>query len=234
MPKVNLFQNAKIVAPPPKPKSNDDKDVIRLKGLEDYAKIDLLVKQLMAIKETLAQDLKGAMKVQFLKVPENYEGYDGAASASCELRKRATNSPLKAAEIEELTKAEIPIGEMIETQEAFIFNPKYSSDPKYTKLFAKVSEKIQEVKDLPEDFIQLQPESKKSVVTDETFDTVKGDEKLLAQFIDTVGVMAIKPKFEEQPNIKAVLQYAEQFLVEEEDEQKPVVAQVKAKNKKVN
>ena len=62
----------------PKKAAADNKTKIEIKGLEDYAMVDSLEKNLKAIKETLAGQVKTQMKEIFTrqnnKRPENFRG----------------------------------------------------------------------------------------------------------------------------------------------------------------
>jgi hypothetical protein len=213
MPKVNLFASAKEIAPPPKPPKAEDKEVKHLPGLEDLATIDSLIKNLEAVKSSFEGEVKARMKAEFIaEGAENYRAVDGDAEASAECRKRSTNSALKSEEIALLAAADIPVGQVISQREAFIINPAYSEDPKYMKLFKQVSDKLQEIKDLPEDFILKQPEVSKTVVTDETFDAAMADKLKRKLYIDIVATLAIKPKLN-HPNIEEMLDAVKPLLV---------------------
>jgi hypothetical protein len=208
---TNLFATAKVVEAPVKSKKKDDKVEIQIDGLEDYAVLTDLIKNLTTIQATLAEDVKGKMREIFAKStsrPENFRGVDGNASASCEMRKRSTASPLADGEVEVLMKNHVPFGENVLVEERFVINTKYTGDQ---ELLKKISDALSKVKGLPEDFILLQKGSATKVVTDETVEKVF-ELGLGESLIDTVAVLAIKPKVE-KVDVKAALDRAKKLVL---------------------
>jgi len=203
---ANLFSTAATIKVEPKKASkSDNKEKIEIKGLEDYAMVVSLQKNLEALKETLEGDVKTQMKEIFTrqnnKRPENFRGIEGEASASCELRKRSIRSPLKEEEVEELKKDNIPLGREVAIPRRFIFNPEYADN---LELLQKMSDALRGVKGLPDNIILLQEEQSSYVVTDETLDKVC-ESGLLNKHFDKIAVMAVKPKLENELDIKDVL-----------------------------
>jgi hypothetical protein len=196
---MNVFAKAQAAAPAAKKTKKDDKVVVTIAGLEELAAIDAAMKSLKAIRETLESDVKTAMKDQFVntgikagKRPENFKGNEGIASASCELRARASNSPLSADEVALLAKYEIPTQTVDTVTETFIINPKYLND---SALLEKVGNAIGKIKDVPEDFIQKQNAVSKTIVAEGALDVLfaKNDANLVSTLLGTVGVLALKP-----------------------------------------
>ena len=111
---ANIFSTAATVKVEPKKAAADNKTKIEIKGLEDYAMVDSLEKNLKAIKETLAGQVKTQMKEIFTrqnnKRPENFRGIEKHASASCELRKRTIASVLTEEEVTALEADKVPVG----------------------------------------------------------------------------------------------------------------------------
>jgi hypothetical protein len=196
---MSIFSNAKKIESQPKTSAKkDDKAKIALTGLENYAAIDTVLKGFKAIMETVGESVKGDMNSIFVGIgkqlkarPDNFRGIDGKASASCELRNRASSSPLSPEEVELLSKNEIPVGSIVTKEAAYIINPTYFND---SALLEKVSKALEKVAGLPADFILVQEKEEKKVVTDETVSKVfeKGLSELL---LPIVTVPAIKPTY---------------------------------------
>ncbi len=191
----NVFATAKVIEPKAPKAKKDDKIEHQIKGLEDYAIVSNLVKNLTTIQKTLGESVKIEMRKIFTKGksrPDNFRGIDGKAKASCEMRKRSSASPLTDDEVADLERHNLPYDTLEADPERFVINPEYMQDQ---DLLEKVSAALSKVKGLPEDFIMLQKGSVKRVVSDQTI--VKIFECGLAEsFIDTVGVLAIKPSME--------------------------------------
>lgn len=191
----NIFAQAKVIEAKPAKSKKDDKTEVRIAGLEDYAIICDLVKNLTTIKETVGETVKNEMRKIFASSktkPENFRGIDGKASASCEMRKRSSTSPLTPEEVELLSRNSIPFDTVAVTEERYVINPAYMNDQ---KLLEKISEALSKVKGLPDDFIMLQKGTEKSIVSDRTIEKVF-ECGLGESLIDTVAVLAIKPKMD--------------------------------------
>lgn len=194
---MNMFTAAKTKTAPAAKGKGKAKVEVQLSDLENYATICATIEQLEALRDTFCENVKGQVEEYFVETgtvnaarPENFKGVEGAASASCELRKRSTRSALTAEEVAELEALDIPVGTETVQEGCFIINPAYSQDD---ELLAKVAAALGKVKGLPLDFIQRQEAVERRVVTDETIAAVfrKG---LAERFFKTVGVLALKPK----------------------------------------
>lgn len=189
---VNLFAAAKK-APVVEKKATkaDDKEVVAIPGLRDYATVVDLKKNLEALEKTLRIDVIKAMRDFFRRQsrrPDSFRGVDGDATATCMLNKRATSSPLNEAEVQLLEKLDLPIGEELLVEERFVINPELMSDQ---KTLEKISAALSKIPGC-ENFILHQERQTKKVVTDATLEKVF-EGKLFDQAIDVVGVFAIKP-----------------------------------------
>jgi len=209
-----MFANAKTLAATPTAKAKSKKEEIELSGLEDYALIDALIKNLEALKSGIEDQVKSDAKELFLiaadksnKKPANFRGVDGSAEASVELRKRSTRSTLTEEEIAELELAGIPIEKIEDVTETFVINPAYVNN---SALLGKIETAMKKVKGLPEDFIMKQEGQVRFVVSDETVDAVF-TRNLARKFLDKVCLVALKPKLE-NPNLKAAIKLAEKFI----------------------
>jgi hypothetical protein len=209
---MSIFTNAKTIKAPAASKAKKSKPEVEIAGLENLTLIDALIKSLEAVKSTFDEQVKTQAREHFVaegtdKKPENFRGTDGAAEASIELRKRSTRSILNDEEIAALTEAEIPVEVVEDIAETFVINPAYAAD---SALLGKIDKALKKVPGLPADFILAQEGKSRSVVSDDTVSAVfaKG---LAEQFIDTVCVIAVKPKLE-NPNLKAALELAKKFV----------------------
>jgi hypothetical protein len=179
---------------------------IPIDGLFAYANIDAAIKALEGLKASYEPKVKGLAFDSFMtlctadnKKPESFTGTDGDATASMELRKRGTNSPLKEEEQALLlSNGFTPIKQLV-TQQLFAINPKYAAD---AKLLGSVEAALSKVKGLPEDFIVQQDEVSKMVVSEANVDEVfaarpKLNKDTFEQLVKIVTTQAVKPKLAE-------------------------------------
>src|SRR4051812_33316371 len=104
----NLFAAATALpAKEAKAKKADTKQEVEIKGLEKYAMIDALIVSLSSVQSTYETQVKTQMGAHFYAdictnraKPDSFRGVEGAASASCEIRKRSTRSALTEAQCE--------------------------------------------------------------------------------------------------------------------------------------
>lgn len=200
---MSVFAKAKTVeTKKPSAKKVDEKAKYPIVGLGNYGLVDTVVKAFTALKATIEESCKEEMLSKFAllgtvegKRPDNFRGIDPTeprVSASCELRQRSGNSPLKPEEVEQLTKMEIPFATTVVQPECYRINPKYFTD---ADLLEKVSKVLEKIKDLPEDFIEHQPEVVKHTVNEDTINEVfkTGAANVL---LNMVTVPAIKSTFD--------------------------------------
>lgn len=196
-----IFDKAKTIKTD-KPSKRSAPEVV-MAGIEAVAALDTVIKSLTALKETKTDEVKEAMKERFIRVgleekrrPVNFKGIEGEASASCELRIRSKTSALSDAEVTFLTKHGIKTQKVVSTVETFAINPAYLQDPAVMKA---VEAALKKVKGLPEDFIQYQEGQSKTVVDEDALDEMfaKANKAACGELINTIGVLAIKPKMNE-------------------------------------
>ena len=188
---ASMFASAKKVAKP-STKAKKEKAQIEISGLLDSAAIDALIKQLSAVKETIDGDVKSQMNVEFIRLgvakkgrPDNFEGTDGdLVKSGCELRARASTSPLTDAVADILIKADLPVETIETTVDAFIINPAYSND---SAILAKVEKALSGIKGLPEDFIMKQDGATKKIVGKDAI------EKLFSTITDVKKIAELLP-----------------------------------------
>jgi hypothetical protein len=188
---MNMFQQARTSAPAKTAKGKVEEVYVKTPGLEILAQIDALEKQLDALKKTaLRPEVQDAMIDKFLENKgENYKGQEGNATASLELRRRASNSGLSDTEIEVCLKHNIPLGDI---DGDFKLNVEGLTEKK----LQEVSDALSKVKGLPEKFITFDASKKRTIVTDESLTTMWkiNDEDTVKQIMPILGVFAIKPK----------------------------------------
>lgn len=216
---TNLFTSAKVVPTKQATSKSKKKHTAEITGLEIYAQIEAAIKTLEGLKETYRVSCETDMIDEFLQEgraihrrPENFEGYEGIATASCELRKRSVRSGLTEAEIDLLQRHDIEMEKVADTVETFIINPAYVNDG---ALLGKVSAAISKVKGVPEDFIQLQQGSYKTVPTEKALDQIFAgpSAEVTRVLIKVVGTLALKPKVADLDVAQALKDLAK--LVEE-------------------
>lgn len=202
---ANLFANAKVATKPVKTAKAKDKREVQIEGLANLAAVDALIKTLSAVKETLEAEVKAQAIEDFKEQVatynkyENFRGVDDGASASCELRKRSTASALNEADIDLLNKFKVPFGKDIKVESCYRINPRYTGD---SKLLENISKAISKVKDVPEDFIELQEGVEKNVVTEDTVNVACKNPAAFNALIGVIGTLAIKPKLDESNTVE--------------------------------
>jgi len=230
---MSIFSQAKTL-PEPKTKAKAKADGVEIKGLEDYSLIDALLKSLGAVKDTLAVAIKDESRELFVSVkdkkrPANLKGFDGAATASIQLQKRSTRSPLSADEVTLLIERGIPYDTVEARAETFVINPAYANDG---ALLGKIDKALKGVKGLPEDFILKQEGVTSHVVSDESILTMYAKEQA-RELVDTLCTLAVKPTLA-NPDLKKALQLATALLNDERVAKREILMdQLKASAKKV-
>jgi len=202
---TNLFANAKVANKPAKTVKAKEKAEIAISGLANLAAVDALIKSLAAVKETLEAEVKAQALAEFKsqvadsRKLENFRGVDDGASASCEFRKRSTASALNEADIDLLKQFNIPFGLNVSVESCYRINPKYTGD---SRLLEKISTAISKVKDVPEDFIELQEGISKPVVTEDTITVAARNPAAFDAVATVIGTLAVKPKLDETDTVE--------------------------------
>lgn len=201
MPKGMFAKAKEAAAPTVAAKGSKTVEMVPLPGLEDYATLDSLIENLTSIRDMIRKQIANECWNEFSlkdhkKRPENYRAFEGMAEASIQLRKRGANSPLNPDEIVAFAAADIPVETVEVEKKVFYINPKYAGDESLIK-------KIENVKGLPEDFIEFQHGKTKTIVTEESIATVyaKG---LMNSFLKLVCVLGITPKLKGADMLKAL------------------------------
>jgi hypothetical protein len=188
---MGMFKTAKVVET--KKPAKAGKAEVQVSGLKTLAEIDALIKALDTLKSTLSTEVKDFAFDHFYTTangvrPTSFRGIDGDASASIEMRKKSTMSVLGEAEQQLLTEAGVPFEKMVGTVKMFGINPTYTTND---DLLAKVEAALTGI--VPEDFIVVQEEKSKYVVTDATVEQAFA-KNASREVIAAITVLAIKPK----------------------------------------
>jgi hypothetical protein len=198
---MNMFAAATTVTTKKPAKATKKAETVSVPGMLAYASVCAAITALGGLKATLEGRVKGTMLDHFIKVgmerksrPDNFEGTEGVATASCQLKVRGGNSPLKPEEVEILNKHDIPVTLIDEVEECFIINPAYKDDQ---KLLEQVSKALQGVKGLPADFIMKQ-EQKKAVANEDAMNAVfkLADADLVRDLMPLVAIPSVRPTLE--------------------------------------
>lgn len=204
MAKATLFDQAQEVKAEDKKKSKKpSKEEVQISGLENLAALDMLEKTIKGLKESAQADVKEQISEHFAqqgtaqgKRPANFKGIEGSATASCELRKRSTRSTLSEDEIEFLEQKGVTFETVTDQEECFRINPAYTDNQ---KLLAKVSEALEQIDELPNDFIEKQPAKTRQVVNDKSVEQAfekANNEDEAQQILEIVSTIATKPNSE--------------------------------------
>jgi len=198
--KTDVFKKAKSQA---KKQAKAKEDTVELEGLYNLTSIQLVIDALSTLKKKIDAEVRDRMVDAFVAngialqhQPSNFTGEDQGATASCQLRKRSTKSVLTETEVELLTEHGVSTEEIIVRDEAFFINPVYTRDQ---KLLGRISKKLKEIKDLPEDFIQFQAKLSGTATTktslDEVFINVRNAD-VVKELLSIVATTAINNRLE--------------------------------------
>lgn len=195
-----LFANAKTLSAPKAKKVSEVSQYV-IAGLSRFAALTAAIKSLGALAEVEETNVKAKMIDQFVasgmarnSKPDNFEGVEELASASCQLKIRSSASVLSDEDVAILKKENIPYNEHTKQEEAFLINPKYTND---MELLSRVEEALANVA-LPEDFLLKQEKISVNVASPKSIDAIfalKNEEKIRA-LLPLVTTLAIKPKIE--------------------------------------
>lgn len=202
-----MFKKATKLEAPKSSSKKKEKEQINVPGLQNLAILDALIKQATAMKETLQTEVTDVGFNKFMSTiggtrPSSYEGLDGEATASIEIRKRSVASVLTVEEVDVLEKSGIQAEVKIKTPHLFAINPAYASDE---GLLEKVEKAL--IKIVPKNFIVEQDEVKVNVVSDEMLDEAYG-KKANREVLRILTTLAVKPKLTENYNMANLIRDA--------------------------
>lgn len=199
----NMFNAAKDKATKPKKASTKkgSKAEVTITGLRQLAAIKAVMKSLEATVDTLDGELKEKTLEHFATEgaktgtkPANFPGVDDDATANCQLRKRTSRSVLTDADVELLEEHGVPYDTSEDITTTFYINPDYKDDE---ELLSRVGDALENVKDIPTDFLQYQEGTPARTVTDESMAAAftSKDENTIRQLLTVVGTLANRIKF---------------------------------------
>lgn len=191
---TNLFANAKVVAPKAPPKGSKKVQHV-IAGTLTVAQMDVLIKALEAAKDSISAEVKAdGQKIYYDQGMlvgfgiDGFEAVEGDATIGIECRKRSTTSALTLEEVNCLTELDIPYGTEVKVPHLYGINPLFAAD---NDLLAKVSAALDGI--VPENFIVVQAEVKKQIVTDNSL-AAAYKQKVGMDVFQMLTVMALKPK----------------------------------------
>lgn len=219
---MNIFEKAKTTktTKTTASKKNKKKEV-KIDGLKQLASLKAVEKALKAMIATVEEDVKEQTAELFVEDgikrgarPDNFRGIDEGASASCELRKRSTRSPLNPDETSLLDDYGIDYDVEVDVEETFVINPAYANDQ---AILEKVAKALSKVKDLPDDFIIMQEGVSRKVVTDDTVNQIfqKKDAAVVRRLMEITCTQAVKPTLD--GGIDEAMEVVRSMLVGEDD-----------------
>ena len=218
---ANLFGKAKAIETTKPAAKKDTKEQVTLPGLEELAQIDAAIKALTSMKKTIEADVKGEAFGHFFsqvvsthKRPDNFRGVEGIATASIEFRKRSTASPISDEELPLFEKNNIPLQTIVTVQKLFGINPIYANDD---ALLEKVSTALEGI--VPDNFIVVQEEVSKKVVSEDAMDAVFEAKKPNFELVKAISVMAIKPKLE-KTDLPAIMETLSKMMSADDEDSK--------------
>lgn len=165
---MGMFDTAKTIDKPTKPKASA-KEEVPVEGIEQLAMIDALQKALEGVRAGVESGVKAEGWRRFeLHVrqtgtrPQSIKAIERSASASIELRRKASNIALNDQQVALLTEYGIQPKKDIQTPALFALNPSYCED---MALLAKVEGALAGI--VPPDFIVRQEERSRYTVDEE-------------------------------------------------------------------
>jgi hypothetical protein len=202
----NMFEKAKANAVPAEQKKGKGKvPTVEIPELHLLTSLGIVLQTVRTLYATVEGKVKATVKEKFIEMgtsekhqPKNFEGVDGEARASCQLKKRSSTSTLSEEEKAILEKFKLSFKKDVKQQGAYIVNPVHAGNQEYLEKAAKHLGKA----GLPEDFIIWQPEVYSIVTTDESIEEVfarVSDPKDIHMLLDVVASLALKPNLDGDP-----------------------------------
>jgi hypothetical protein len=204
---ANLFEQAKAKPVKIAKAAKTEEIHYDTPGLDKYAQIDALEKQLETLKKTLKAEVEGPMFDHFVENKgQNYKGKDVLGSkASLELRKRDSRRGLDEVELNLCAKYNISTQKV---EGDFKINLAGLSQKK----MEEVSKAISSVKGLPDDFIEFDASKERTITTENSIDDIfkLNDKEVIRTLLPIVGTTAIKART--PVSIGTIIETASKFL----------------------
>lgn len=202
---MNAFSFSNVQTAPAKASraKKSDKVTFEIDGLEELARVTRVRKALEALEKTMAEEVKNQMADRFVEIgmekgarPENFTGVEGVATASCELRIRASSSPVNGDEAAILKDFDIGVEEIEEQQEHYYFDNTVLADPVKRAKIEKALSKA----GLTDNIILKQEARVRYIVPSDALDKIFSkikESSFVKRLVGICGVLAIKPKISE-------------------------------------
>jgi hypothetical protein len=193
------FNSAKkINSPAPAVKGKKtDRETIEFANMEQYSHLQMVSKACEGAIKAFEAVFKEHVFELFMKrirldgkKPDSIDAIEGLATVNLQCRKRGTNSPLSADEVEILTQHKLQPDYVIKTPKLFVINPEYAEDEELMNRVEALLKKNGLLK-----IIGVQEEVKIPVVGDKLLDAALATKK--PEVIKQVITMAFKPSLSE-------------------------------------
>lgn len=160
-------------------------------GLDLYATIDAMIKNLFTLKDTAREEIERQMVDQFYSNKGvNYKAEDTASTATLMWTKRNSRSSLSDIELEMLAGTGISTEVVEDRPETYIINPTYAEN---VTMMKKAQEALKKA-GLPADILMYQESTKKTVTTENSKTELMklNDEETIKKLIPIVGTLMVK------------------------------------------
>ena len=192
---MGMFDAPKTVVAPAKKAAKSTKAEVEIKGIEHLSMIDALQKTLETLRGTIEGEVKAIALTRFMEHiaatgqrPESFKGIEGGATATLSLSRKASTTAVSDAHVALLRANGLEPEKLVVTPQLFAINPAYASD---AALLGKVEKALTKI--VPADFIMLQEERSKLVVTEATLNQAIS-RKLPVEVIQTMTSLSCSPK----------------------------------------
>lgn len=190
MAKMNIFDKARATPTAKAGKEKAEEVKLLTKGLEEYAMLDALKKQIDALMKAAKPAITDQMYAQFLKNKgETYKGEEKLATSTMVLSKRNSTSGLN-----EMEAAFLEMNSISTTRIEGDF--KLNIDGVSPAKLQEVSDAISKIKGLPEDFLEFDASKARTITTDKSIEEAfrLNDVDTIKEVLKIVGTPMIKPK----------------------------------------
>lgn len=221
-------------------------------GLKNHTALCVVKKIVDALIKTGAPEIHTQMNAYFVpegcrlgQTPANYEGIEGDARASLQMKKKSSNQPLTVEEVAVLREAGITVGRNLLVPKSYIINPDHMGNPLLMKVVGEMIGKMlgQEVQvdgpngketvTVPDDIFNIQFEEATDIVADESLDDIfrlYGKKPQVAKMlVEICSYLAINPEWKGDPKDAATL--ARDIIFQ--DDAKPVEERAETRAKEM-
>jgi hypothetical protein len=209
---MGMFDAPKTVEAPAKKAAKSTKAEVEIKGIEHLSMIDALQKTLETLRGTIEGEVKAVALTRFMEHiaatgqrPESFKGIEGGASATLTMSRKGSTTAISDAHADLLRSNGLEPVKLVVTPELFAINPAYAGDK---ALLGKVEKALAKI--VPADFIMLQEEKSKLVVTEDTLNQAIS-QKSPVEVIQTMTSLSCSPKLL-NTDIGAILKFVTELI----------------------